>query len=155
MEAHDDPFPPHTAPSDMPHLVPVVFGDWSGDGHRNTEREYFWSNRGISEWRVALSRGCRLVGVDLSEVVAADYEDPTIEVNDLAKIRASGFEGLLEADNPATPEVERRREITFGDFRALFLHLLCVGDDGLRYAEIEHSTHHMEVHPGGYGLLGE
>lgn len=146
-----DPFAPYPSTAAEPHLIPIVFGDWSGDGHGNTVREYVFSNKGIVAWRAAFAAGCTLAGVDLKEQVTAHYEDRTIDGVDLAKLRASGFERKLSGK----PDTDGAVEIDFDEFREMFFHLVGIGDASLTCTTLEHSTRRMEVHPGGYGLLGD
>jgi len=142
--ATQDPFPPHEPSAEEPYLVPIVFGDWSNDGHRDTERMYVWSNKGIAAWRRAFAEGCARTGVDLAESIAANYEDRSIAPDDLARLRASGFSYDLEEEG----------EVNIDEFAEMFFHLVRVGDPEITFTRMEFSTHHMEVHPGGYGILG-
>lgn len=147
-----DKFPPYEAPTDKPHLVPIVFGDWSRDGHNLNVREYVWSNKGIAAWREAFAKGCKLAKVDLAEKVAARYEDRTITRKHLDALRASGFSRDLDLAHEDGGGA--RVEITLDDFAEMFFHLVRLGDPSLVFDRMKHSEHHMEVHPGGYGLLG-
>ena len=151
MNNENDQFAPYSAPKAEPYLIPIVFGDWSNDGHGESIREYVWSNKGIRAWRDAFVKGCEAVGVDLAEDVASDYECSRIEGADLAKLRASGFARELGNE----PEVDGSTEIDPDEFREMFFHLVTKGDPEITCVILGHSPHHMEVHPGGYGLLGD
>lgn len=141
-------FVPYKAPKGQENLIPVVFGDWSNDGHGESVREYVWSNKGIAEWRTAFTAGCKRTKVNLSGNVAAGYGDGRISAKDLAALRATGLH-IAPANESADGAT-----ISLGEFMEAFFHLVRVGDPTITFKRLKNGAHHMEVHPGGYGLLG-
>lgn len=149
---YTDPFPPTDPPRVdgviLSHLIPVVFGDWSGDGHEGTSRQYFWSNQPVSVWRQAVYAGECKVGISLQKICSG-YEETTVDASVVAKLRTAGFaqefEGCVEED---------QQGISPYDFECIFFFLLVTGNPRILYQRIEHGSHHQEVHPGGYGLYG-
>lgn len=131
-------------------LIPIVFGDWSGDGHSDSSREYVWSNRVVPEWKMALIKGQKSVGVDLKDICGG-YGERTIEDGVVEILRSHGFEHKFNCDKyEGDPQ-----EMTPHDFKVIFLFLVGKGDPDLRYMQIKHGTHSQEIHPGGYGLYGD
>lgn len=142
-------FVPYKAPKGQENLIPVVFGDWSNDGHGEAERVYVWSNKGIAEWRAAFASGCRKTKVNLPDAVAADYGDRSISAAALAALRATGLHITPEGETPDGAVIH------LGEFEEMFFHLVRVGDPSITFKRLKNGPHHMEVHPGGYGLFGE
>ncbi len=141
--------PPIKAPTDQPRLIPIVYGDWSGDGGGATTREYVWSNKGIAEWRAAFAAGSKSIGFDLTQRVAADCDSSKIRDSDLAKLRASGFKKRLREKSNG-----KSTSIDCDEFISMFFYVIKVGDPAISYTPIENGTHRMEIHPGGYGIFG-
>lgn len=135
-------------PEPMPHLIPVVYGDWSGDGGGGTWRVYFWSNKPLAAWRKAFEKGCSIVGVDLAEDVGADPER-AMDESDLEKLRAAGFDYEMQAK----PDANGRLEVYCDEFEAMTMFVIGKGDPKIKHAAINTSDEDDgELHPGGYGL---
>lgn len=138
------------APANMPFLVPIVFGDWSNDGHNESSRMYVFSTHDIAAWRKALADGNQAVGVNLGEICSG-YGDRTVDPTVLETLRLAGWEGKYD-------EYDLRggkTRFNTGIFQDLFFFLIGKGNPDIQYIPIEAGSHRMEVHPGGYGLFGE
>ncbi len=131
-------------------LIPIVFGDWSGDGHSDSGREYVWSNRLVPEWKLALAAGQRAVGVVLKDICGRNNER-TIADDVVSTLRSNGFTHEFECNKYGGEP----QEMTSHDFKEIFFFLVEKGDPNLRYQRIQYGTHSQEVHPGGYGLYGD
>lgn len=133
---------------DLPHLIPLVFGDWSNDGGGETERVYCWSNLSLVAWREALLAGCELLDVDLLHDCASQWQDSTMPLESLQKLRTAGFDKEIECE----PE-EDLVEVNFDEFKAMVFFAIQKGNPDIRFVEIDHGPWSVELHPGGYGLL--
>lgn len=149
-----DPFPPYIAPPELPNLVVIVYGDWSGDGHDHTSRTYVWSNKGVAEWRAAVAKGNAIVGFNIQEDVAAEYEQTAVPKELVEKAFAAGWR--YKFDKYATSQLKKDGLYDFdnGSYEDLFLFIVGLGDPELKWQALNHGSHHQEVHAGGYGLFG-
>lgn len=145
-----DPFPPYDAPEGLSHLIPIVFGDWSSDGHGHNSRTYVWSNKGTAAWRKALAEGEAKAGVTLEDI-AGGFEDRTIQKETFESLKARGFEA--PPNSWWDPGERDTLEIDLGYFEELFFYLVSLGDSTLSWSRLDAGAHHQEVHPGGYGLF--
>lgn len=145
---YHDPFPPAEPPRVdgvlLSHLIPVVFGDWSGDGHGGIDRQYFWSNHPVSVWRRAIYDGECKSGVNLRDI-CGDYEDTSISPEIESKLKAAGYSCDFKNPECITPQ----------DYMNIFLFLLSLGNPRIIYHNIRHGPHYQEVHAGGYGLFND
>lgn len=148
-----DPFPPYTAPPELPHLVVIVFGDWSDDGHGKTSRTYVWSNKGVADWRAAHAKGDELVGFKIEDDIAAEYEQRGVSKELVEKAFAAGWD--YKFDEYALRDLEDSGEYTFyhDNYESLFFFIAKLGDPELKWQELQGGQHHQEVHAGGYGLF--
>lgn len=156
----------------FPHLIPIVFGDWSNSGHKLTRREYVWSNKDRLGWVEALKSATSILGVDITKL-CDEYEKPHIQKDTLDRLRSCGWKTELWVEknppgnysyvyNPETGEHDRVETtpdpnapvgMNQEDFEDLFFWFVSQGDPELKWVTVEYGTHSLEIHPGGYGLF--
>lgn len=91
----------------MERTVRIVLGDWSGDGHCNTETVHVnVGGEDVSDAALAASYTAMAdqLGVDLSEIVN-DYEDYSISAEYYEQILEAGFVSDLDPENYHSDEV--------------------------------------------------
>lgn len=116
----------------------LVLGDWSGDGHSKTDTVTIETNLSKKEVWEAYSAGAKLIGVDLCNSVAAEYEDNKICRDDVAKFADAGYECEIDDYNSIYTE----------EFTALFLFTVSKGRPDFVYEICKN----QDLHIGGYGL---
>jgi hypothetical protein len=128
----------------MQHEIQLVMGDWSGDGHCQTETVYIRSNLSKEELKQAYLKGVDITGVHLTSGIARNYEDsifPQDAVDSLVKFgfKPSEFLGDDEDD-----------WIVYTDgFYLIWLFIAKIGNPELEWEEAKSDS--LEI--GGYGLF--
>lgn len=143
------------APDGQPYLIPIVFGAWSGDGHGDTSREYVWSEGDVARWNAAISMGEEEIGVSLRNICGL-FEERSLYFEEFKLLREAGWGWEFKdyRDRVIPDDDDDSREMDTGAFRDLFFFVVSKGDPLLQWTPILNGRHHMEVHPGGYGLYG-
>jgi hypothetical protein len=143
-----------------PNLINLVLGDWSHDGHSQTEIITISSTLSKPEIEAAYKKGAKRVGVDVVKDVAADYEDGGLLVEDWKRFEKAGMklEDLFanQVDLEYTQEeLENADPIGFPIYHDEFVRLYCFlvskGNDGFQYQIEEDANPNINI--GGYGLF--
>lgn len=130
--------------SDIKHCINLSLGDWSHDGHCKTSVFTIQSSLGYKELEGAYKKGVEIVGLDIREEIAFEYEDNKISQEDLNKLRVQGYDVKLdEVYNDKTSYY--LDENTFVD---MFLWVVKKGNPKFKY-EFVNAT----LAIGGYGLF--
>lgn len=145
------------------HSINLVLGDWSADGHSLTETVTIACNLDGDQLWQAYEQGVAKLGLNVSEDVAAEYEDSTITSVAWAKLAAAGMtlEGLY-ADNEYDlkaardqladdPTEEFRMSIGPDDFVRIWLFVAKLGDPTFEFVIEEDNKNSVNI--GGYGLF--
>ncbi len=127
----------------MNHTINIMTGDWSDDGHGQTDTTIIKTNFEKDQIDEAYKQGVLIVGVDLKRNIACEYEDDLINKEDIAKLKLHG----IEIDFEAYDDVGMRMDTD--DFTEIFLKVCQLGNPQFRY-EIVFVP---QVHIGGYGLF--
>lgn len=144
-----------------PHMVNLVLGDWSGDGHSMTETVTIRSNLDKKALEAAYKKGAKKLGVDVEDDVASDYEDATISVEQWQKFADAGMtlEQLFDGAEYETKEAQEAiddEEDNFGiwcdAFSRLWLFTAKQGNPEFEYTIEKDDSPNINI--GGYGLLG-
>lgn len=145
----------------LPHMINLVVGDWSGDGHSKTETVTVSSNLDKSAVLKAYKKGTKKLGFDLSQDVAADYEDNVVSKEQWEKFAAAGLTledlfGSSKGDiDDATEDLAGEEAPGFGVYAEAFAHLWLFivrqGDSNFRYSINETDSPNINI--GGYGLF--
>lgn len=133
----------------FPYLVNLVVGDWSHDGHCKTEVITISSTFNKTQLERAYKKGTQKIGFDLTEDVCSKYEDMSVPVDVIDKLRASGVkvEDLIEQN-------ENTWSFAFNceAFAEVWLEIAKLGSPELEYEFC--SIDDPNINIGGYGLLG-
>ena len=135
---------------DLPHMINLVMGDWSGDGHSKTETVTILSNIDKRALEKAYKAGAKKTGVDFENEVAEEYEDNTISAEVVEKLAKHGFkiEDYSEDEDPS--------DGTYGlwtdGYSLAWLFVAQVGNPNFKYEVITDDSPNINI--GGYGLLG-
>jgi hypothetical protein len=94
----------------------ITVGDWSCDGHNQSDNFHFTTNKNKKEILIAFRKACRKANVDLEEhgknSLFKDYEDSTIPPDKLKRLKDIGvnfdsFDNMEDEEDeglPCTPE---------------------------------------------------
>lgn len=127
----------------MEHIIKLVTGDWSGDGHCMTSTKIFKSNVSEDELQQAYRKGVNLVGVDVSRL-CENYEDNTIPSETARRINDS-IPNTFEDDEFEEGGIWTNDD----DFTYLWIAIAKAGNPDIVMEEITGSS----INIGGYGLF--
>lgn len=139
---------------ELKHKTELVVGDWSCDGHEKQDNILIVSNLTSEEIARAYQKGVKVVGFDLTEEVAVDYEDSSLS-EEQQKM-------LLKANCPLEeisfnyryakehPEVGGDwASFSGGEFAELYLWFVEQGNPNFKFEYVAPNVPRLNV--GGYG----
>lgn len=136
---------------ELPYMINLVVGDWSGDGHNKTEQSTIKCNIEKKELEKAYKKGTKKIGFDLTQEVCEEYEDMSMPITIAEKLKAAGIDPLEYAE-----QEEGREDMSFSydwiAFIKLWLRIAKLGNPNLEYDMS--SSDNQNINVGGYGLLG-
>lgn len=130
-------------------LVTLTVGDWAADGHGRTHRVTIRTNLSAPELQRAYVEGTKIVGFDLKEKVARDYEDNSFPKQYFSKLIELG----LPADDifGDVPEEELfEYGLDYDTYWMVWLFIAKLGAPRLAYRQVLEGSN---VNVGGYGLF--
>lgn len=138
--------------------INLVLGDWSGDGHNQTETITIYSNYTKEKLQEIYAKGWHKVGFDLTAVVCDEYEDNNISREAFDKLVQAGLTledlELTEYDMKAARASladENGIELNPYSFARIYLFIAKLGDEDKEFEyEIAKNT---SITIGGYGLF--
>lgn len=143
--------------SELEHTITLVLGDWSKDGHNISHNEYIKSNFSIEEIEKAYKIGAVRLNVDLTEDIAAGYDENSLPFEELKKFIDAGFlekyDGFSKDD---LKSIKNKTDIEYLDsdlFIELYLFTILCGNDKFKY-KILNASENTSINIGGYGLFG-
>lgn len=143
----------------MEHLVQVVVGDWSNDGHGRTETFFIRSSLNGYELDAAHRAGSSIVGFSLKDDICSGYDNCLITRTQLLKLQELGmtYETENRTDNEddvvMTDYRDREIEPSFyigrEDYFNFYLFIATLGNPEFKFELIKPG----KVNIGGYGLF--
>jgi len=139
---------------ELPHMINLVMGDWSGDGHSQTATVTIISNIDKKALEKAHKAGAKKTDVNFEDDVAADYEDNTISKDDVDKLSKFGFkiEDYSEDEDPGDDDDDPRYCLWTDGYALAWLFVAQIGNPDFKFEVIEDDSPNINI--GGYGLLG-
>lgn len=128
----------------MSHLINILIGDMSADGHGKTRSEVYLCNKPATEVEAAYKIGTEKLGFDFREDVASEYEESTITQYQLDRLAEHGCHPDVE-----TSEVEGVYDIYQNEYLEAFLFIVRLGDKELSINQASCEI----IDAGGYGLF--
>lgn len=128
----------------MKHLLKVILGDWSDDGHGKTKTFIIECNLSEQDLNRAYRAGVEIIGFDFKEEVASDYDDATINRGLLKILRSKGVKISFEDYDPDDYEIC----IDPDDYLEMYMGVCKLGNPNLNY-QVRSLP---EIRAGGYGL---
>ena len=134
---------------DLPFMINLVMGDWSGDGHSKTETITILSNIDKKAVEKAYKAGTKKTNVNFSDDVASDYEDSTLPTEVVTKLAEHGFkiEDYSEDEEPT----DRGYGIWTDGYALAWLFIAGVGNPDFKFEVIEDDSPNINI--GGYGFF--
>lgn len=150
-------------------LVLLVVGDPSADGHGRTETFRFDHNLiSNSALKSAYKAGCKIIGHDIEDVVAKDYQDSSVPVEVMDALVEHGLmvkeegndfsdsywnlspEGLMPADSAYTynDNININSEL----YAELWMRIAQLGSPALSYT-VPKRSYDDKIDIGGYGFF--
>jgi len=134
---------------ELPHMINLVVGDWSHDGHSMTEQSTIKCNLDKKGLEKAYKKGSKKVGFDLTEEVCEAYEDMSVSDDVVEKLRTAGIkpEDFIENEGG-----EWSFAYNWEAFTELWLRIAKLGNPNLEFEMCSNDSPNINI--GGYGLLG-
>jgi len=128
-------------------LINLVIGDWSGDGHCQTETIQVESSLNKNELQVAYEAAAKKTKVRLVEAVVSDYEDNMISETDFKKLQKAGI--VMDEIFFKDEEGNWDYSLDATSFAMLYLEMIKIVNPAFKYAFPDVPT----IRIGGYGLF--
>lgn len=134
------------------HKMNLVLGDWSRDGHGQSETFGIETNLTKNEIQESYKKGVEIVDLDLSEKVCRYHEDDSISLENLEKLKKHGLKFFQE--NGEEYELEENFDetgfsVSEEDFVIMFMFIVKLGNPLLEWNFCESES----INIGGYGLF--
>jgi hypothetical protein len=135
--------------SELNHVVELVLGDWSGDGHKQSDKISIKSNLTDKEILKAYKAGSKKVGFDLINEVCSEYEDNRVSVEKVKALAEAGITNkMLCVDVNDEDDEDTTWSMWTDSYTELFLLIVKLGNKDFKY-EYANSP---SIDIGGYGL---
>lgn len=133
---------------EMPFVVELVLGDWSGDGHSESESRKIRSSISAKELKSAFYEGVTKLGGEKFDItlMCEDYEDSSISGE-----AADAFRTVLGMtfDDTSVGDIC----ICQDEFFAIYMKTCALGNASFEWEEIKADRSNV-IDIGGYGLFG-
>jgi hypothetical protein len=131
--------------------VNLVMGDYSGDGHMQQETMLIECNLTTLEIADAYKKGRAIVGWDLSETVADEYEDNKISLEKCNRLKELGYDTGFEGEGWVDEDDEEGPRISTIEFAHVYMFFVWLGNKDVVWEFVNDSTGKLNI--GGYGLF--
>lgn len=132
---------------DIMNTIRLSIGDWSRDGHNQSEDVYIETNLTLDELKEAYDRGSEKLGFNLIEDYCAEYQDSTIPIYIADIIEAKLKISLRDEFNSMLDNI---RILNTDQWRDIFLRTVWYARPNFEYKIIDPEDW-MDI--GGYGLF--
>ncbi len=137
---------------ELEHSITLTLGDWSHDGHSQTEVITVKCNVDKKDLEKAYKKGTKKVGFDLTEDVCADYEDGSVSDEVIEKLRDAGIKPEDFAEKGDADDEGWSLAYDYEAFAGLWMRIAQLGDPDLKYEVAPTNPNNINI--GGYGLFG-
>lgn len=146
----------YTSAMSLPHIIELVVGDFSGDGHDRKRKQLYRSNLTCTEVERAYKKGCEIVGFELDK--ESEYrgsESCKLEQEPIQALIANGVDMSaflrIQGFDPNTYKLEHDvyHHLTIEGYLFLWLSIAKIGNTTLAWQEFEPNC----IDVGGYNLF--
>ena len=129
-------------------VIKIIMGDPSGDGHSMVKENFICANISYQKILDAYKSAVAVIGFDYVDVVATEYDEPSITKEHLNKLRDAGLLIVIEDEEYSVNDnyVSIHQEEYFN----IWLQLVKLGNSQFNYQSIR-SQQVIDI--GGYGLF--
>lgn len=133
--------------TELKNTLTLTLGDWSADGHKETQTFTIRCNLTRDELLKAYKAGEKKTKVKFQDTVADEYEDNFMSVDIVEKLTKHGYDVKEFADR--LDDDPRGYSLWTDGYAGTWLFIAKVGNPELEY---EFCTD-ADIHIGGYGLF--
>jgi hypothetical protein len=143
--------------------IRLVLGDWSHDGHNQTDTKVINSSLNRDELIAAFQLGAAASGLlpqaqhhSTYLTVAEEYEDSKLARKEYARLAVLGVVPIDPNEFPFDEEIDREDDTIYldeGSYTELWLAVAKFGNPALEYALVSDTMPSINI--GGYGLLND
>lgn len=133
----------------MNNVVVLMLGDASGDGHDKKEMITIRTNLTKGEMIDAYSKGIQIIGVDVINSVAVDYEDSHITQEQYDAFTRLGYQFFIDQDQKDELESDGSCFINKEEYVQMYFFTVKTGDSSFQYLEVLGE----DIDIGGYGFF--
>lgn len=135
----------------MKHIITLVLGDWSHDGHNQSETVNIRTNLNKKEMEKAYRAGTEKLGFDFCAEVAEDYEDNSVPSEYWELLKQAGYknEGL---EKEAVKFNDGEISLWTDSFIDIYLFIVKLGNDKFESERLLDKDN-PQIKIGGYGLF--
>ena len=134
------------------YTIDLIVGDWSDDGHGNTETFTIQSNLLQGALLDAYRKGCEIAGFDITKF-CNHWEKKYLPANVYTRLVELGLDvenmEMYEHDDSDDSGRKKKYSVWREDFATIYLFLAQLGDPSFRFDRI----HTSSIHIGGYALF--
>ena len=141
--------------NELTNIISLVIGDWSGDGHSQSNTIVIKSNLDKKAIEKAYKKGTKKLGFDFIKDIAADYADQNLSKERLDVLLKHG---LKTKDLDLDFDLKRKEyeegpgvNIWHDDYVEIYLFIVKLGNEEFKYELLEGDVN-PTIHIGGYGL---
>ena len=127
--------------------INLIIGDWSDDGHCQTEQVTIKSNFNKVWINRAYKNGCEKLGFDWCQKAATTFEDPYINEECVSILREVFEDNTLLEDGYNNEEYL----LTPDSYLDIYLRIVKFGDSSFKYEIVSDTNEQINI--GGYGLF--
>jgi hypothetical protein len=145
---------------ELPHLINLVVGDWSNDGHSQSDTITISSNLEKADVEKAYKAGAKKLKLDVTKDVATDYEDGALSIKQWKKLAKAGLtlETLYDGSrydigiaNNAIKSEEENINLYPDVFVNIWIFVVQQGNPDFKFEVSEDDSPNINI--GGYGLF--
>lgn len=135
----------------MNHIISLVVGDWSGDGHDKKDTINIRSNLDKKAMEKAYKAGTKKVGFDLCADVCSDYEDRNLDSEKWEKLKELGYQDE-ELEDEADKYNNGDISLWVDSFTDIYLFIVKLGNEKFEFEYLA-AKEDPTIKIGGYGLF--
>lgn len=132
--------------------IGLVVGDWSGDGHRETETIYVESSLSAKELEKAFVAGSSKLGIDITSF-CEDYEDDKVPLEVIVKLEKTfpDLKKIMKINGVVKQKDEFDVRMDADTFAYIYMLTAEHGNPKLKWKIVEPRS--ITINIGGYGLF--
>lgn len=139
--------------AELQYVIELEMGDWSGDGHSQTQSLHIRTNLTAKQIEAAFKKGARKIGLDITKC-CEDYEDSSLTKDQFEILRKAGWDpencwnynyakenGQLDDDDSFS--------LSTDEFADIYIFTVQQGNSDFEHEELNKER----IDIGGYGLF--